>query len=692
MPVDLDPYLSVPRLAGLALAPDGSTLVTALATLSPDGKRYLWALWEVDPLGARGPRRLTAPSVGGPGPAFLPDGRLLFTAARPQPLDEPEADPARDEDVPALWLLPAGPGEARRVHARAAAVEQVRVARDSGTVVLASAAFPGSASDAADAERAAARESAGVAAVLFDSYPVRFWDSDLGPRSPHLWSAAAPSGDASLTPVQDRTPAAGSALVDASFDLAPDGSFAVTTWLVVGDRSLPRTDLVAVDLAASGLASGAPDPGPGRDPSSRRTLATGPDLEFGEPVVSPDGRWVVSSRTYMGAPDDPPDVTLWLTDLSDPDPAAGRDLTPELDLWPHSPRWSADSAAMFFVADENGRAPVFRVELEGGTVTRLCADGAFSDVCPAPDGTAIYAVRSSFAAPPHLVALDSRTADQQPRLLSGPQGEVELPGTVVEVAAAATDGTAIRSWLVLPPTASEETPAPLVLWAHGGPLGSWNAWSWRWCPHLLAAAGYAVLLPDPALSTGYGRDFVRRGWGRWGEAPYTDLMSAVDAALERPDLDAARTAMMGGSFGGYMANWMAGHTDRFRAIVSHAGLWALDQFHGTTDLGAWWEREFGDPYVDPSRYRNNSPHRFVDRIRTPMLVIHGERDFRVPVGESLRLWTDLSRHGVEGKYLLFPGENHWVLGPGNARIWYETVLAFLDTHVRGEPWVRPVLL
>ena len=141
-----------------------------------------------------------------------------------------------------------------------------------------------------------------------------------------------------------------------------------------------------------------------------------------------------------------------------------------------------------------------------------------------------------------------------------------------------------------------------------------------------------------------------------------------------------------------MANWVAGSTDRFRAIVTHASLWELRGFHGTTDYGPWWEREFGDPYADDSVYQSESPHWLLGNIRTPMLLIHGAKDFRVPISESLRLWTDLSRHGVEAKFLFFPDENHWVLKPQNARVWYETVLSFLDQHVLGQPWRRPDLV
>jgi dipeptidyl aminopeptidase/acylaminoacyl peptidase len=277
--------------------------------------------------------------------------------------------------------------------------------------------------------------------------------------------------------------------------------------------------------------------------------------------------------------------------------------------------------------------------------------------------------------------------------LPGPAEAPAIPGRLTEVTATAGDGTPLRAWLALPEGAGADAPAPLLLWIHGGPLGSWNSWSWRWNPWLAVARGYAVLLPDPALSTGYGHEFVRRGWGAWGAAPYTDLLAVTDAAEQRADIDAGRTAAMGGSFGGYMANWIAGHTDRFTAIVSHAGLWALDQMWGTTDVAYYWAREMTAEVMHAG-----SPHRFADRITTPMLVIHGDKDYRVPIGEALRLWWDLlSRSKAEDgssphKFLFFPDENHWILTPGHSKVWYETTLAFLAHHVHGEPWRRPELL
>jgi dipeptidyl aminopeptidase/acylaminoacyl peptidase len=288
-----------------------------------------------------------------------------------------------------------------------------------------------------------------------------------------------------------------------------------------------------------------------------------------------------------------------------------------------------------------------------------------------------------------VVRLQADQADQEPVYLDAPGETGPLPGTLEEVSALAPDGTPIRAWLARP---ESPDPAPLLLWVHGGPLSTWNSWSWRWNPWLMVARGWAVLLPDPGLSTGYGDHMVQRAWGRWGPVPYGDVMAVTDAVVDRPDIDHTRTAMMGGSYGGYMANWIAGQTDRFRAIVTHASLWSLDHFMGTTDHPGYWVWEWDLPDGSPERYERNSPNRNWRCLTTPMLVIHGDKDYRVPVGESLNLWTYLIHRQVPAKFLYFPDEGHWVLKPGNTRVWYETVHAFLAHHVLGEEWRRPELL
>ncbi|GAB4079821.1 S9 family peptidase [Modestobacter muralis] len=664
-------FVALPRLGGLALSPDGSRLVTSVATLDAEGKTWQSALWEVDPAGQRPARRLTRGAAGESSPVFAPTGELLFTSARPDPAAGKDAG----EPKPALWALSPEGGEARLVLSRSSGVSGVAVAADSGDVVAVTSVVPGAADAEADEQRRKARTDAGITALLHESYPVRSWDHDLGPAFPHVfWVGHVPAESAPAPEWRDLTPDAGPP-AGAGDDLAisPDGRFVVRSEDVPDGPAGRRSRLVLTQVATG----------------TTRVLVDDPQADVFAPAFSPDSTQVVCVRESASTYAEPPDYTLLLVDVAT---AATRDLTAGFDRWPGSPQFSAEGTAVFFLADDDGRHALYRVELAGGAPVRLTDAGAFSDLQVARDGSALYALRSGYDLPAAPVRLDPTATGQDPAPLPNPGTISAFPGTLRELDATAPDGTRVQSWLVLPEGASETSPAPLVLWVHGGPLMSWNSWSWRWTPWVLAARGYAVLLPNPALSQGFGQDFVRRGWGEWGGHPYTDLMAAVDAAEALPEIDRTRTAAMGGSFGGYMANWIATQTDRFAAIVTHASLWHLDSFGGTTDSAFYWEREFGDPLTEPRRYDQNSPHRYADAIRTPMLVIHGDKDYRVPIGEGLRLWYDLQKRGVPSKFLYFPDENHWVLTPGNAAVWYETVLAFLGQHVLGADWQRPELL
>jgi dipeptidyl aminopeptidase/acylaminoacyl peptidase len=657
---DLGAYVRIPRVGGLWLSPDGGRLVVGVATPDRENSRYVTALWEVDPAGVRPARRLTRSVKGESAAAFTPSGDLLFTSARPDPDADDDADP-----VAALWRQPAAGGDAEVIGALPGGVSGVVVSA-SGTVVAASAMLPAATGPDADRDIRRQRTDAGVSAILHEEYPVRFWDHDLGPDRARL--LAAPLDTDAALDWTDLTGHAGRALEsdEAAWDVSPDGRTVVASWTVAEPAGSQRATLAAIDVATG----------------ERRELAGDPDHEYWAPQVSPDGAEVAVVVHRRSSRDDP--GRTWLAVV----PLAGgpvRAVTAEWDRWPIGVRWTPDGAALITSADDAGRSPLFRVDAGTGRVVRLTADdGAYTDIRVSPDGRWVYALRSAVDSPPAPVRVPADGSGPY-ETLPGPAAPVDVPGRLEEVTATAADGTPLRAWLALP---AADRPVPLLLWIHGGPLNSWNAWSWRWNPWIMVAHGYAVLLPDPALSTGYGHEFVKRGWGAWGDAPYTDLMALTDAAEQRADIDATRTAAMGGSFGGYMANWVAGHTDRFAAIVTHASLWAMEQMMTTTDAPYYWLRE-----LSPARLQAVSPHRHADAITTPMLVIHGDKDYRVPIGEALRLWWDLSsRTTGRHKFLYFPDENHWVLKPGNAQVWYATVLAFLDHHVRGEPWRRPELL
>ena len=661
---DLSRFLEIPRVTALTLGPAGGAPVAVVQQLAADGKRFISSLWRIDPDGGA-PVRLTRSGEGESAAGFLADGSLLFTAKRPDP------QAGKDDqapDGPALWTLPIGGGEARLLAAPPAGVESVSVARGGGTVVFGARVLPGAKDLAEDATRRKARKDADVTAILHESLRVRFWDHDLGPDTVRLFSFTPPAPESADKPeLTDLTGDVGLAV--SGHAVAPDGKTVVATWDVdLPDGSL-HTELVALD------------PATGR----RTTLAAEPDTDFEKPLISPDGRSVVVQRIWQGDYEHAFDLKLWLQPL---DGGEGRFLLPDLDLWPEPQAWSHDGAALYFAADELGARPVFELDVAAGTAIRLTGDsGAYTHVQVAPDGT-VFALRSAVDAPPRPVRLASGVVDQQPVYLRAPGDEVELPGRVERIVVAAEDGRDIHARLVLP---EGEGPAPLLLFIHGGPHGSFNSWTWRWNPWVLARRGYAVLLPDPGMSTGYGQDFNQRGWGEWGAEAYTDLMAVTDAVVARPDIDGTRTAALGASFGGYMANWVATHTDRFKAIVAHAGLWQLDLEAGA-DAGFFTRREFGDLLERPERWERNSPHRLVQRINTPMLVVHGEKDYRVPISNAMRQWYDLNRYNKDAKFLYFPNEGHWITQPQACALWYETIAAYLAHTVLGEEWQRPELL
>ncbi|MHA3020571.1 alpha/beta fold hydrolase [Mycobacterium sp. BMJ-28] len=645
---DLDKYLELPRVAGLAVSPDGTRLVTSISEINDDHTEFVTAIWELDPAGQRPAQRLTHGATGESSPAFT-GGDLLFVAARPaQNAEKPPA---------ALWRLPGTGGEAVQLLAPPGGVSAVHTAAAADRVIVTAPLLPSAVTVEDDTRLRALRKDKKVSAILHTGYPVRYWDHDLGPDQPRLLDVAG---------ARDLTPSAGAALREAGVAVSADGTFAVTTWQGPGPGASIRIALVRIDTGSG----------------ERRVIAEDPDADLSHPAISPDGARLAFLRETVSTPERAPRTTLCVMTFGE----SWVEVSSEWDRWPSSVSWTADGTALVVTADDGGRCPIFSVDPDTGAVTRLTRDDhSYTDVRCAPGGV-LYALRHSYSAPPHPVRIDPTGAVIALPCVQMP----ELPGTLEEITASAEDGTPVRSWLVLP---QGGRPAPLLLWVHGGPLGSWNAWHWRWNPWLLAAAGYAVLMPDPALSTGYGQEFVQRGWGAWGEAPYTDLMAATDAACAHPRVDATRTAVMGGSFGGYMANWIAGHTDRFDAIVTHAGLWALDQFGHTTDGAYWWAREMTEHMT-----QHNSPHRSVGAIRTPMLVIHGDKDFRVPIGEALRLWYELLADSASPaddagesphRFLYFPDEGHWIASPQHTKVWYQVIIAFLARQVLGEDGTLP---
>ncbi|HEX7350474.1 S9 family peptidase [Brachybacterium sp.] len=679
----LTTLLDAARVAGLETT-EGGRILAKVSRPDAKGTAYRSSLVEID-----GDRLLplTRGSASVGAVAAAEDGTTFFTAKRVGE-DGEEADDAQ------LWGLPQR-GEARELASRPGGFGGLTVA---GRHLIAELEVHSQAAD--ETEHAALtkeRSTAKVTAAFHAGFPTRYWDHDLGPTRPVLAIAALP-GDLALA---ERTPAPAGADAQASsadgddedqptqvlhFRHLPMPAGRLLDWTVDrhGERALiavqdSRGDLLAVpDLYLLDLVGG----------EAPRLLREGTaEVEHGPGAFSPDGGRALIGRHRTWTQTAAMGVGVELLDLAT---GEATPVWPELDHWV-DPIW-LDEDTLVATSDDQGRGSVWIGGVHDPAPRRLAGgpeqELAFSSASIA--GGAIIASASGIAVAPHPVRIDPATGEVQ--ALPNPADAVAQTGTLTEVAATAEDGTALRAWLRLP---EGEGPHPLVVFAHGGPWGSWNAWTYRWNPGPFVAAGYAVLLPDPAISTGYGQSMIDRGQHELGGAPYTDILALTDATIARADIDAERTAFAGGSYGGYMANWVAGHTgDRFRCIVTHASLWDTATMGSTTD-NSGWER--------PMREQNAhfNPKDSVADIVAPMLVIHGDKDYRVPIAQGHALWYDLHEFSAtprdaEGRtrhrYLYFPDEGHWIQGRGNAQVWYETFLGFLDEHVRGEAWERPATL
>ena len=649
---------SFPKIRDIAVSPDSATLALVVEKL--DGPRFTDSLWLAPANGSGAPQEVGLAGLEPAHLSYLADGSLLFVSRSLAGRSE------REPDAMDVYLLGPGEDKPRSLITIPGGIDAMSVAPATGTVVVRAWMFPGARDLAQDAAIGDSRAGALANAVLFEELETRNAGKLLGPRWPRLLRFTVGAPDV----VTDLTPDAGSALIASDQSVSPDGSAVVTTWRDVAPHAFRDHSLMLIDARG------------------RRVIAT--DGQFTKPVISPDGRWAASEKLNVGTPERAERMSLWIVDLTS---GEGFDLSGDFPLWPEVPFFAPDSGSVYFVADDHGHAPIFRVDVRTRHIERV-AEGAYVAACASPDGRYVYGVRHSYHDVPRLVRIEAPGGrEERVQRLPGFAEDVQLNGTASELTCRTADDFEIHAHLVMPSGASADHPAPLILWMHGGTQG-WNSQNfWLRCPYVLSEQGYAVLMVNPGRSTGYGQALINRGWADWGAHIADDLLAAVDEAVRRPDIDGGRLGAMGHSFGGHMANWLAGRSDRFRAIVDSAGTWSWELGQGVVPKPTMWEEEFGDPYENPAAWAINSPRQDLARIKTPMLIIYGLKDFDVPISQALQLWTDLKRNDVPAKFLLLPDENHSLaLKPSDVTVYHQTVLAFLDHYVLGRPWDRPALL
>ncbi|MDP2137713.1 MAG: S9 family peptidase, partial [Candidatus Didemnitutus sp.] len=330
---------------------------------------------------------------------------------------------------------------------------------------------------------------------------------------------------------------------------------------------------------------------------------------------------------------------------------------------------------------------VWSLGFDGSAPLALNAGGASSDLSITADGGVLVFNHNRSTAPAEVQAINlAGSADVvTPRTLTRTNDALmnQLALTPLEnVVVKGANGDDVQLWLLKPPGFDPSKKYPLVFLVHGGPQGAWmDSWSYRWNPQLWAAQGYVIALPNPRGSTGFGQKFTDEITRDWGGKVFTDLMAALAWCEAQPFVDSTRMAAAGASYGGYVMNWFQGHTDKFRTLITHCGVYNFESMYGTTEEVWFSEWESGQPWNTPDQLKW-SPHRYAGNFKTPNLIIHGELDFRVPVSEGLQLFTALQRQGVPSKLLLFPDEGHWVNKPQNSELWHQTVFEWLADYLK----------
>ena len=661
-PFTFEDMMGLARLSAFTVSPDGNWVLMSVVDVSLADNKKTPHLWLVASSGGE-PRQLTNDPAGEDRGQFSPDGkRVLLVSSR----DGSEQIWTAGFDTARGALS----GDWKKLTSISSEAGGALWSPDGKNILFVSEVYPDCTDDLCNQQRDAEKAGSKVRATIFTSLLYRHWTSYTRFKRSHLFIVPAAGGTPrDLTPGNHDVPPFSLGGQD-DYAFSPDGAeIAFTSNLDEVGATSTNNDVFTVPVTG-----GVP-----------RKISSSPGSDS-SPLYSPDGKYIAfRSQARAGYESD-------CFRLMTYDRRSGKlnGLTENFDGWVGTTAWAPDSSRIYFVSEEKGESPIYFVPAGGGKVEQIIGE-ANDDLIFLPRTSVLLFSRASVRAPSEIYRVDltsSATSKPAPQAIThlndAALAKVEAP-ILEPFWFTGAQKARVQGFIVRPPDFDAQKKYPVKFLIHGGPQGAWgDSWSYRWNPMLFAASGYVVVMVNPRGSIGYGQKFIDDINGDWGGRAYEDLMSGLTYAENKfPFIDKTRECALGASYGGYMANWILGHTQRFRCIVSHDGMFNTESAYGATEELWFNEWEFkGTPWTNRALYRKWSPHLFAQNFKTPTLVVHSQLDYRLDVAEGFQLFTTLQRLKVPSKMLYFPDEGHWVLKPQNSRLWYKTVNGWVDQYLK----------